>query len=120
MTQLKRLFFYILTISLALTPGVVLGQQQSIQISVIRTFDFPGTGNSTTPLGINDRGDIVGTYVDASNVRRGFIRFPYGVFQAIVAPNDTGNFTFAGGISNFQTISGFNKRFGIHRRSLHG
>src|SRR6516165_12582904 len=47
-------------------------------IEVITTFDYTGTGNSTEPQKINERGDIVGAFVDSSGVTRGFIRFKDG------------------------------------------
>ena len=80
--------------------------QQSITISVVTTFDYPGVGNSTTPFGINDRGDIAGDYVDANNVQRGFIRFSDGSFsQPFVAPNDTAHVTRGLGINDWRTVT---------------
>src|SRR5437588_11738059 len=63
-------------------------------IEVITTFDYPGTGNRTLPQKINERGDIVGVFVDSNGVTRAFVRFSDGSFSApIVAPNDTVGFT---------------------------
>src|SRR5262252_6892012 len=65
---------------------------ERVSIRVIATFDYPGTGNSTIPVKINDAGDIVGSYIDSSLVERGFVRFANGNFSApIVDPNDTCN-----------------------------
>jgi hypothetical protein len=76
-------------------------------IEVITTFDYPGTGNRTMPQKINDRGDIVGIYVDSNSVLRGFVRFSDGSFSApIVEPNDTGGVTQARGINNSGTVCG--------------
>src|SRR6476646_1117245 len=50
-------------------------------IQVITTFDYPGTGNSTLPQKINERGDVVGEFVDSSGVARGFVRFSNGSFS---------------------------------------
>src|SRR5262249_16064770 len=62
---------------------------RSVFIEVITTFDYPGTGNQTLPQKINERGDIVGEFIDSSGVVRGFIRFSDGSFSApIVDPND--------------------------------
>ena len=41
-------------------------------IEVITTFDYPGTGNSTLPQKINERGDVVG---DFRRFERGDARF---------------------------------------------
>jgi hypothetical protein len=76
-------------------------------IEVITTFDYPGTGNSTLPQKINERGDIVGEFIDSNGVTRGFVRFSDGSFSApIVDPNDTVGFTEGRGINNSRTIVG--------------
>jgi hypothetical protein len=76
-------------------------------IEVITTFDYPGTGNLTLPQKINERGDIVGEYIDSSGVVRGFVRFSDGSFSApIVDPNDTVGFTEGRGINNSRTVAG--------------
>src|SRR5436305_10890947 len=77
-------------------------------IEVITTFDYPGTGIVTTsPQKINDRGDIVGEFIDSSGVVRGFVRFSDGSFSApIVDPNDTVGFTEGRGINNSRTVVG--------------
>src|SRR5262245_17816052 len=76
-------------------------------IEVITTFDYPGAGNNTLPQKINERGDIVGEFIDSSGVTRGFIRFSDGSFSdPIVDPNDTVGFTEGRGINNPRTIVG--------------
>src|SRR5262252_1488467 len=76
-------------------------------IEVITTFDYPGTGNSTLPQKINERGDIVGVFLDSNGVSRGFVRFSDGSFSApIVDPNDTVGFTEGRGINNSRTVVG--------------
>jgi hypothetical protein len=79
----------------------------AFSIQVITTFDFPGTGNSTLPQKISERGDIVGEYIDSSAVTRGFVRFSDGSFSdPIVDPNDTVGFTEGRGINNPGTVDG--------------
>ena len=76
-------------------------------IEVIATFDYPGTGNNTLPQKINERGDIVGEFIDSSGVVRGFVRFSDGSFSApIVDPNDNVGFTEGRGINNPGTVVG--------------
>ena len=76
-------------------------------IEVITTFDYPGTGNSTLPQKINERGDVVGEFLDSSGVARAFVRFSDGSFSApIVDPNDTVGFTEGRGINNSRTVAG--------------
>src|SRR6267154_3144592 len=76
-------------------------------IEVITTFDYPGAGNLTLPQKINERGDIVGEFIDSSGVVRAFVRFSDGSFSApIVDPNDTVGFTEGRGINNSRTVVG--------------
>jgi hypothetical protein len=76
-------------------------------IEVITTFDYPGTGNLTLPQKINERGDIVGEFIDSTAVTRGFVRFSDGSFSdPIVDPNDTVGFTEGRGINNPRTVVG--------------
>jgi hypothetical protein len=76
-------------------------------IEVITTFDYPGSGNSTLPQKINERGDVVGEFIDSSGVARAFVRFNDGTFSApIVDPNDNVGFTEGRGINNSRTVDG--------------
>src|SRR5881398_916492 len=76
-------------------------------IEVITTFDYPGTGNQTLPQKINERGDVVGEFIDSTGVARGFVRFSDGSFSdPIVDPNDTVGFTEGRGINNSRTVVG--------------
>ena len=76
-------------------------------IQVITTFDYPGAGNSTLPQKINERGDVVGVFLDSNGVTRGFVRFSDGSFSApIVDPNDTVGFTEGRGINNSRKVCG--------------
>ena len=59
------------------------------------------------PQKINERGDIVGEFIDSTAVTRGFVRFSDGSFSApIVDPNDTVGFTEGRGINNSGTVAG--------------
>src|SRR6266513_1255777 len=79
----------------------------SISITVITTFDYPGTVISTQPQKINDEGTIVGIYFDSLAARRGFVRFSNGNFSApIVEPKHTENITEGRGINNSRTVCG--------------
>jgi hypothetical protein len=79
----------------------------SASIEVITSFDYPGTGNVTQPQKINERGDIVGIFIDSLGVTRGFVRFSDGSFSApIVDPNDTVGVTRGRGINNAGTVCG--------------
>ena len=86
-----------------------LAQQaaSSGSIEVITTYDYPGAGNLTLPQKINERGDVVGEFIDSSGVTRGFVRFSDGSFSdPIVDPNDTVGFTEGRGINNSRTVAG--------------
>jgi len=90
------------------SPVTLPAAQPPITITVLTTFDYPGTGNSTTPRSINNRGDCTGTYVDSGGVTRGFVRLSNGTFSApIVDPNDIGNTTVALGINSARLVSGY-------------
>jgi uncharacterized membrane protein len=105
----KQIFISILAVLFVFPLMGTFAQQapNSVSISVITTFVYPGTVISTQPQKINDGGDIVGTYVDSLGVTRGFVRFSNGTFSApIVEPNDTENFTQGRGINNSGTVCG--------------
>ena len=114
--QLRKLFFCVMVGFIGLIPVSVFAQPNSIH--VITTFDYPGTGNSTTPFGINGHGDIAGRY-ESGGVTRGFVRFRNGTFSSpLVAPNDTGGFTAGFGINNARTVGG--ESFTLATNTFHG
>jgi len=93
----KQIFSSILAVLFLIPLMGTFAQQaaNSGSIEVITTFDYPGTGNSTLPQKINERGDVVGVFV-SSGVTRAFVRFSDGSFSPpIVDPNDTVGFTEA-------------------------
>src|SRR5262245_41131902 len=105
----KQLFISILSV-LFLFPLMGTFAQQAANsgsIEVIATFDYPGSVISTSPQKINERGDIVGVFIDSSGVTRGFVRFSDGSFSdPIVDPNDTVGVTEGRGINNSRTVCG--------------
>ena len=116
----KQIFISILAVLFVFPLMGTFAQQaaNSGSIEVITTFDYPGTGNSTLPQKINERGDVVGTFADSSGVNRGFVRFSDGSFSApIVDPNDTVGFTEGRGINNRRTVVG---DYGTSDGNLHG
>jgi len=105
----KQIFNIILVVLFVFLLMGTFAQQapSSGSIDVITTFDYPGTGNLTLPQKINERGDVVGEFIDSNGVRRGFVRFSDGSFSApIVDPNDTVGFTEGRGINNSRTVNG--------------
>jgi hypothetical protein len=105
----KSIFFSIVAVLFVFPLMGAFAQQapNSGSIEVITTFDYPGTGNSTLPQKINERGDIVGEFIDSAGVTRGFVRFNDGSFSdPIVDPNDTVGFTEGRGINNLRTVAG--------------
>ena len=92
---------------LASAAGAFAQPQRPVSIEVIASFDYPGEGNSTSAQGINDQGDITGSYDDANGVTRGFIRYSDGTFrEPIVEPNDAAGFTFPRDINNSGALGG--------------
>src|SRR5215813_10679159 len=107
--KLKQISISILAVLFVFPLMGTFAQQaaKSGSIEVITTFDYPGTGNQTLPQKINERGDIVGVFIDSLGVTRGFVRFSDGSFSApIVEPNDTVGFTEGRGINNSRTVCG--------------
>jgi uncharacterized membrane protein len=105
----KHIFSSILAVLFVCPLMGTFAQQaaNSGSIEVITTFDYPGAGNSTLPQKINERGDVVGEFIDSGGVTRGFVRFSDGSFSdPIVDPNDTVGFTEGRGINNQRTIAG--------------
>ncbi len=104
----KQIFNTVLAVLFVFPLMGTFAQQapNSGSIEVITTFDYPGTGNSTLPQKINERGDVVGVFV-SSGVTRAFVRFSDGSFSPpIVDPNDTAGFTEGRGINNSRTVNG--------------
>ncbi len=107
--KLKQIIISILAVLFVFPLMGTFAQQvpNAFSIEVITSFDYPGAGNLTLPQKINERGDIVGEYIDSSGVVRGFVRFSDGSFSApIVDPNDTVGFTEGRGINNPRTVVG--------------
>jgi hypothetical protein len=105
----KQIFNSILAVLFVFPLMGTFAQQAATSgsIEVIMTFDYPGTGNLTLPQKINERGDVVGEFIDSSGVVRGFVRFSDGSFSdPIVDPNDTVGFTEGRGINNLGTVDG--------------
>jgi len=90
--------------ALALTGA--LAQPATISIELVSTFDFPG-GTQTLPQKINDKGDVVGTFVDSSGATKGLAMFNNGHFSnPLVDPADTQNFTEGRGINSARVVCG--------------
>src|SRR5215831_9652093 len=107
--KIKQISISILAVLFVFPLMGTFAQQaaNSGSIEVITTFDYPGAGNNTLPQKINERGDIVGEFIDSSGVVRGFTRFSDGSFSApIVDPNDNVGFTEGRGINNLRTVVG--------------
>src|ERR1700756_942667 len=105
----KQILIGILAVLFAFPLMGAFAQQASnaFSIQVITIFDYPGTGNSTLPQKITEKGDIVGEFIDSTGVVRGFVRFSDGSFSApLVDPNDTVGFTEGRGINNSGTVDG--------------
>src|SRR5437762_6656500 len=105
----KQIIISILAVLFVFPLMGTFAQQASnaFSIEVITTFDYPGTGNSSLPQKINERGDVVGEFIDSTGVTRGFVRFSDGSFSdPIVDPNDTVGFTEGRGINNSRTVAG--------------
>jgi hypothetical protein len=107
--QQKQLISIIVAVLFVFPLMGTFAQQaaNSGSIEVITTFDYPGAGNSTLPQKINERGDVVGEYIDSGGVVRAFVRFSDGSYSdPIVDPNDDVGFTEGRGINNSRIVNG--------------
>lgn len=88
----------------ALATSLVYGAvQQAPESSTFTQIDVPGA-SSTSALGINPGGDIVGAYYDSSGSGHGFL-LSNGAFTTIDVPGAT--FTSALGINSLGDIVGY-------------
>src|SRR6266850_5031884 len=86
--------------------GALAQSPASISIELVSTFDYPGA-TQTQPQKISDKSDVVGTFVDASGVTRGFAMFANGNFSnPLVDPADAANFTEGRGINGSRVVCG--------------
>jgi hypothetical protein len=106
--KLKQILNSILAVLFVFPLMGTFAQQpaNSGSIEVITTFDYPGPGNSTLPQNINERGDIVGIYIDSNEVNRGFVRFSDGSFSEPIVEPKTLGFTQARSINSSGTVCG--------------
>src|SRR5437773_11113094 len=102
----KQIFISTLAVLFVFPLMGTFAQQaaNSGSIEVIATFDYPGTGNLTLPQKINERGDVVGEFIDSNGVTRAFVRFSVGSFRdTIVDLNDSVCFIEGRGLNNSRT-----------------
>jgi uncharacterized membrane protein len=57
---------------------------------VFTIFDARGAAGATAATGINNRGEIVGQYVDAKGARHGFLRNRDGEITTVDVPRNNG------------------------------
>ena len=82
-------------------------EQPAFSVKIVATFDYPGVGNSTTGVEINDDGTVAGFFTNSSGMTSGFVRLRDGTFSAPIVEPDDGNTTLAFGINNIGTVSGY-------------
>jgi hypothetical protein len=84
------------------TSGVQIGFTSTKGTGKFIDINFP-SGTGTEATGINDKGDVVGLYFDASGVQHGFVKKAGGKYQSIDVPGETS--TTAWGINNAGQIT---------------
>ena len=87
-------------------------QAQAQTTSRIIEFDAPGAAQGTIPEQNTLSGLIAGFFFDVNGVAHGFVRSPGGQFTTLDAPGagtvpDSGEGTFAYGITDAGTVVGF-------------
>ncbi len=104
----RLLFTVTIAACFALSRGFELNAQQPVGIEILTTFDYPGAGNSTSPLAINELGDIAGSFDNTHGYTIGFVRFHSGNFSPqLLGTDGSGQFTQARGINISRTVSGY-------------
>src|SRR5437899_2761658 len=89
-------------VAAVLVVGVLTSTSSSVPALTFSTIDFPGAMGSTTANGINDRGQIVGTFGGVLG-NHGFL-LDKGTFTTIDFPGSVFNVAF--GINNRGQIVG--------------
>jgi hypothetical protein len=101
--------FWVIVFAFWLLPSsYVFGQEQAeTSIRILATFDYPGA-IYTTCNGINDRGDVVGSfYNDIDFTFRGFVRSRDGRFSDPIEGPDNPDYTYATDIGSTPTVCGY-------------
>jgi len=100
MLKLSRFFF-----CAGACFGALATAHAQLNIRVVETFDY-GTGNSTTPHGINNLTQVIGTAVDGSGATHSFLRLPNESFKHVASFNEA-DLVFARGLNNNQVFCGY-------------
>lgn len=83
--------------------------QTGPSITLIKTFDYPAPGASTTPFGVNNLNTMVGIVTFASGITAGFQANSNSTVTELSDPNGDGTNTEAFGINDLGTIDGIYK-----------
>src|SRR5690242_4077388 len=79
--------------------------EHEVTFELVASFDYP-KASATIAKGINERGDVVGTFVDKFGLAvNGFVRFADGTFSDPVIDPE-GRYTYLEDINNTGTICG--------------
>jgi len=92
------------TVVLAFAIAAAAASARAATITELSEFDYPSTGASTLPYGINNSGAIVGIVVNGTMA--GFERFKTGKFVPLSDPSGNGLDTQAFGINDSGAIDG--------------
>jgi hypothetical protein len=90
--------------------GRQMSAEQEVTFEILASFDYPGALH-TSASGINERGDVVGTFVNGFYQAQGFVRFADGTFSDPIVDPD-GRSTYLEDINNTGTICGESTRDG--------
>lgn len=99
-------------------PALPALAASSASFEILATFDYPGA-TYTFASGINDNGDVAGTYTAASGAVRGYVRFSNGrLSRPIIDPNEQNHYTLIDGINNLKTLCGYYLSMGLNHSFL--
>ena len=91
---------------LAIAVSGAWAAPDGLAIQFVSQFDYPGTNTQTRPQKINDKGEIVGVYLDNTGASFGFTLLGSTFSPPIKDPNDAANLTEGRGINNKEVVCG--------------
>ena len=105
----------VLLVACVLFFGRQMLAQQEVTFEILATFDYP-EALDTSASGINESGDVVGSFVDGLGQTQGFVRFADGTFSDPIA-YPTAQTTYLSDINNTGTMCG---SYGLADGTFHG
>jgi hypothetical protein len=105
-----------LLLSVALCSFLPLSQTRAdnpVIFEILANFAYPGA-NFTNVYGINDNGDLAGSFTDNSGAARGFVRYHDGRFSMPIEAPDGIGYTLVTGVNDSRMLCGYYRKSGLY------